>query len=160
MVGPPRLLASAALSGSTLAVLFALAAGVAAAVQAAINSALGRRIGTLEAATFQTLVALVAFLVVTLALRQSFGGVVEAFRQPAWLWVGGLMGFVIVSAITYAPQRIGTFATAGLLIGLQLVATAVVDHYGLFGLDRIAFTWPRALGFVLLAGGSVLVLKR
>jgi transporter family-2 protein len=147
-------------SGSTLAALFTLVAGIAAAFQAAINGALGKRVGTLEAALFQTLVALVAFLVVTLAARQSLGGVGSAFRQPAWLWLGGLMGFVVVFAITYAPPRIGTFATAGLIIGLQLVVTAAIDHFGLFGLERIGFGWERALGFALLAAGSALALRR
>ena len=148
------------MSGNAFAVVFSLAAGVAAAVQAAINAALGRRIGTLEAAMFQTLVGLTVFAVVTLVARQGLNGVGNAFREPAWLWLGGVMGAIIVTCITYAPQRIGTFATAGLLIALQLVATAVIDHYGLFGLDRIGFTWERALGFALLAGGAVLALKR
>jgi transporter family-2 protein len=147
-------------SGNAFAVVFTLAAGVAAAVQAAINAALGRRIGTLEAAMFQTIVGVTVFAVVTLVARQSLAGVGNAFREPAWLWLGGVMGAIIVTAITYAPQRIGTFATAGLLIALQLVATAAIDHFGLFGLDRIGFTWERATGFVLLMVGAALALRR
>lgn len=154
------LVASPCLSGNALAVLLSLIAGIAGALQSAINGALGRRIGTLEAATAQSLVAVAIFVAVTLIARQSLGGVVEMVRQPVWLWLGGVMGFLIVFTITYAPQRIGTFATAALLISLQLVATAVIDHYGLFGLDRIAFNWPRALGFALLAAGGVLALRR
>jgi transporter family-2 protein len=147
-------------SGNAFAIVFTLAAGIAAAVQSAINAALGRRIGTLEAAMFQTVVALAVFAIVTLLARQSLAGIGNAVREPAWLWLGGVMGAIIVTAITYAPQRIGTFATAGLLIGLQLVATAVIDHFGLFGLDRIGFTWERAIGFALLTGGAVLALRR
>jgi transporter family-2 protein len=150
----------AVVSGNALAVIIGLAAGVASAFQSGINAALGRRIGTLEAAAFQTVVALAAFVIVTLIARQSLGGVADAVRQPAWLWLGGVMGFVIVFAITYAPAKIGTFATAGLLIALQLVATAIIDHYGFFGLERIGFTWERAIGFALLAGGAVLALRR
>lgn len=148
------------MSGNAFAVVFSLAAGVAAAVQAAINASLGRRIGTLEAATFQTFVGLAVFAVVTLVAGQGLAGVGNAFREPAWLWLGGVMGALIVTCITYAPQRIGTFATAGLLIALQLVATAAIDHFGLFGLDRIGFTWERAIGFALLAGGAALALRR
>lgn len=147
------------MSGNAFAVVFTLVAGVAAAVQAAINAALGRRIGTLEAAMFQTVVGLAVFTLVMLVARQSLAGVGNAFREPAWLWLGGVMGAMIVTAITYAPQRIGTFATAGLLIALQLVATAAIDHFGLFGLDRIGFTWERALGFALLTAGAALALR-
>ena len=42
----------------------------------------------------------------------------------------------------------------------QFAAAAVVDRYGLFGLDRIALSWPRALGLVLLGAGAALTLKR
>jgi transporter family-2 protein len=47
-----------------------------------------------------------------------------------------------------------------MLIGGQLATAALVDRFGLFGLERIPFTWQRALGLVLLAGGALLVLKR
>jgi len=40
------------------------------------------------------------------------------------------------------------------------VAAAVVDRYGLFGLDRIPLGWPRVLGLTLLTVGAVLTLKR
>jgi len=36
----------------------------------------------------------------------------------------------------------------------------VVDRFGLFGLDPIPLNTARLLGLLLLAGGSVLVLKR
>jgi uncharacterized membrane protein YdcZ (DUF606 family) len=36
----------------------------------------------------------------------------------------------------------------------------VIDRYGLFGFEQIAFTWPRVLGIALLAAGAALTLKR
>ena len=140
--------------------LFTLVAGVAATIQAAVNATLGKRIGTLEAAAFQTVVAFVIFGGLTLALRHGFGGVGSAFREPPWLWLGGVMGVIIVFALTFAPQRIGTVAFGGILIGGQLATASIVDRFGLFGLDRIGFTWQRAVGLALLAAGALLVLKR
>jgi transporter family-2 protein len=37
---------------------------------------------------------------------------------------------------------------------------AVVDRFGLFGLEKIAFRWDRLLGIALLAAGAALTLKR
>jgi transporter family-2 protein len=45
------------------------------------------------------------------------------------------------------------------LVG-QFAAAAIVDRYGLFGLDRIAVSWPRVVGLMLLAVGAALTLKR
>lgn len=148
------------MSATALAVLFTAAAGVAAALQVAINGKLGERIGTIEAATFQTIVALVLFVSVTASLRGGMGGVVSALRQPAWMWLGGAMGFVIVSALTYAPARIGNLTFAAVLIALQLVAATVIDALGLFGFDRLGLSAHRLAGLVLLAAGVALVLKR
>jgi transporter family-2 protein len=147
-------------SATALAVLFTLAAGVASALQVAINGRLGGRIGTIEAATFQTIVAMVAFVIVTAALRGGLGGVGSAFKQPPWMWLGGLMGFVIVSAITYAPGKLSNLSVAAVLITLQLTTATVIDAFGLFGFERLGVSWTRALGLVLLAGGAALVLRR
>jgi transporter family-2 protein len=147
-------------SGATIAVLFTLGAGIAAAIQVAVNGRLGERIGTLEAATFQSLIAVGLFLVTTLALRGGLGGVFTGFRAPAWMWLGGVMGFVIVSAITYAPGHISNLAVAGVLIAAQLVMAATIDAFGLFGFERLGLPWERAAGIVLLAAGAVLVLRR
>ena len=136
-----------------------IAAGLAGGVQAAVNTALGKRIGTLEAAVFQTIVAVVLFAIIILVARRTFRGAASGFEQPLWLWLGGVMGVVIIFTITFAPQRIGVLAFAGILIGGQLVASAVIDHFGLFGLERIAFGWERAIGFALLAGGVAVVLR-
>jgi uncharacterized membrane protein YdcZ (DUF606 family) len=36
----------------------------------------------------------------------------------------------------------------------------VIDRLGLFGVDQIAITWPRALGIALLGLGAALSLAR
>ena len=135
-------------------------AGIAAAIQVAVNGRLGARIGTLEAATFQSLIAVSLFVVTTLAVRGGLGGVFSGLRAPVWMWLGGAMGFVIVSAITYAPGRISNLAVAGVLIAAQLLMAALIDAFGLFGFERLGLPWERLAGIALLAAGATLVLKR
>lgn len=148
------------MSPTTTAVLFVFGAGIAAAIQVAVNGRLGARIGTLEAATFQSLIAVSLFLVTTFAVRGGLGGVFSGFRAPVWMWLGGAMGFVIVSAITYAPGRISNLAVAGVLIAAQLLMAALIDAFGLFGFERLGLPWERLAGIALLAAGATLVLKR
>jgi len=59
-----------------------------------------------------------------------------------------------------SEPRIGTTSAIGLMVAGNLAMGAVIDRYGLFGLDRIAFRWERVLGIVLLAIGAALSLKR
>jgi bacterial/archaeal transporter family-2 protein len=147
-------------SASGVAILVSLGAGIAGGLQVAIAGAFGRRIGVLEATSFAAVVGALAVVAATVVVRQGLGGVAEGFRVPPWLWLGGVMGAIVVTTISYAPQRIGTFATIGLLIAGQLVAGAIIDALGLFGLEKIPLTVQRIVGLILLSVGALLVLRR
>jgi transporter family-2 protein len=145
---------------TSAAVALAVLAGLAGSVQVAVMGRLGGRIGVLEALTFSTIVQLLLSLSLLLVARLGFGGLGSAVRAPAWMWLGGLMGLTVVFTITFAQPRIGTTATIGILIAGQLVMGAAIDRFGLFGVDRIGISLPRALGIVLLAIGAALSLVR
>jgi bacterial/archaeal transporter family-2 protein len=132
---------------------------MAGSVQVAVMSRFGDRIGILEALAFSALGTAVITAFVLLVVRHSFGGYAAAARQPPWLWLGAVMGAIVVFTITFAGPRIGTAATIGLLIAGQLAMGALIDRLGLFGVDRIALHWPRLVGIVLLGIGAALSLK-
>ena len=147
------------MSGSGIAVGLCVIAGLAAAVQIALMSQLGDRISIVGALAFATLFTAVASFLILVIARRSFSAYVDAFHQPWWLLMGGLMGLLIVFTITYAGPRIGIAPTLGILIAGQLVAAAAIDRWGLLGADRVALHWPRAVGIVLLFVGSALSLR-
>jgi transporter family-2 protein len=120
----------------------------------------GGRIGIFEALSFSTAVQLVFSLVILFAARGGVGGLPQVFKTPAWMWIGGLMGLTVVTAITFAQPRIGATATIGILIAGQILMGAVIDRFGLFGVDQIAISPVRALGIALLGIGATLSLVR
>jgi transporter family-2 protein len=146
--------------GTTVAAILALTAGLAGAVQAAVMGRFGERVGSLEAVTWALLLSVVLALAVLLVARRGLGNLADAASAPKWLWLGALLGTFIVFTITVASPRIGTTATIALLVAGQLAMGAVIDRWGLFGFERIALSWPRALGIALLAAGAALTLKR
>ena len=147
-------------SGTAAAVVLASAAGLAGAVQAAVMGELGHRVGIVPALAFAVLVSVACALVALLVWERSFAGVRAALNEPAWLWLGGVMSVFIVFAITVGPPRIGVTATIAIVIAGNLFCAALIDRFGLFGVERVALTWPRIVGFVLLAAGAALTLKR
>src|SRR5918912_797986 len=126
---------------------------MAGSVQVAVMSRFGDRIGILEALAFSALGTALITGVVLVVVRHSTHGYAAGARQPPWLWIGAVMGAIVVFTITFAGPRIGTFATIGILIAGQLAMGAVIDRFGLFGLDRIPLAWTRVAGLVLLAAG-------
>ena len=148
------------MSGSAIATVLAVAAGLAGSIQVALMSRLGERIGVLEALAFSTaLTAGIALLILVLA-RGSLAGFERAVHQPWWMLLGGVMGLLIVFTVTYSGPRIGVAATVGILIAGQLAMGAAIDRWGLFGSERIALHWPRLLGIALLAIGAALSLRK
>jgi bacterial/archaeal transporter family-2 protein len=145
---------------SALAIALATVAGLAGSMQVAVMGRFGGRVGVLEALTFATAVQLVLSIGLLLVARSGLGGLHHVFRTPAWMWLGGLMGLTVVTAITFAQPRIGATATIGILIAGQLFAGAVIDRFGLFGVHQIGISAPRAAGIVLLGIGAGLSLVR
>jgi transporter family-2 protein len=134
-----------------VAVLLTVLAGLAGSVQVAVMGRFGGRIGVIEALTFSTAVQLLLSATILVVARMGFGGLGGAFRTPAWMWL---------FTITFAQPRIGATATIGILIAGQLVMGALIDRYGLFGVERIDISLPRAVGIVLLGIGAGLSLVR
>jgi len=146
--------------GTAAAVLVCLVAGLAGAMQAALMGRFGERIGVVEAVAFAALVTALVAVASLLVVRQSASGVAEGLRAPPWMWLAGVMSAFIVFAVALGPPRIGTTTTIGLIIAGNLVMAAVIDRYGLFGLERIGLSPIRILGIALLGVGSALTLYR
>jgi transporter family-2 protein len=147
-------------SSTGLAACLAFAAGLGGAMQIAVQGRLGDRVGSIEALATAAILGGVIALAAVLVVRRSLGGVGDAFGGPKWQLLGGVMGVFIVFAITVAGPRIGVVATTAFLIAAQFGLATVIDKYGLFGVERVAVTWTRVLGIVLLLTGAALTLRR
>ena len=148
------------MTGSALATVLAVSAGLAGSVQVAVMSRLGERIGVFQALGFSTLLTAVLALGLLVVTRRSVAGYGRALHQPWWMLLGGVMGLLIVFTVTYAGPRIGVAATVGILIAGQLAMGAAIDNWGLFRSEKIAIGWQRLLGIGLLAVGAALSLRK
>ena len=138
----------------------AVLAGFAGSVQIAVMARLGERVGIFGALAFASLLQALLAAAMLLTVHQSLGGYSAVARQPAWLWIGGVMGLFIVLTVTFAGSRLGTAATVGILIAGQLAMGAAIDRFGWFGSEKIALHWPRVLGLGLLFVGAALSLRK
>ena len=147
-------------SSTAFAAVLAFAAGLGGAVQIAVQGRLNERIGSIEAVATASVVGATIAVCVLLVTRGSFTGVGEAVAGPKWQLLGGVMSVFIILAITVAGPRIGVVATTAFLIAAQFALASVIDRFGWFGVEQVAFSWPRVLGIGLLVAGAALTLKR
>jgi transporter family-2 protein len=146
--------------GTALAVVLSVVAGFAGPVQVTVMGRFGEEVGVFAALAFSLALSTILASVGLLIATRSLSGFGDAASVPKWLWIGGVMGVVIVLSLTFAAPRIGSAATIGILVAGNLAGGAVVDNYGWFGLDKVPLTWPRALGILLLAAGAALSLHK
>lgn len=143
-----------------LPLLIAAFSGVAMAIQGSINSALGKVIGLWES-TF--IVHLVGLLVVSLLLficKLGDGCLSDIVKAPWYSYLGGILGVIIIYSVVLSIPKVGVApATTAIVLG-QVLTAGLVDHLGLFGLNRIPFSIHNVLGTLLMAGGAWLILKR
>ena len=143
-----------------LALLLAATAGSAMAFQGSLNTALGKVVGMLEATLIVHGVGLAVILPVVLTIRGGKGGLAALGEAPWYTFLGGAIGVFIVFSVVYSMRHTGVAkATTAIIIG-QVVTAMLVDHYGLFGLERIlTLSWHKGLGVALLAAGGYLLLR-
>jgi transporter family-2 protein len=139
-------------------VLLALVAGASLSVQAGVNAALARHAGRPEWVAFISFaIGLAGLGVWLLAVRARAPTMADVAEAPAWVWSGGLIGAVYVTATVLLAPRLGLVATLGLAVAGQMTAALVLDRMGAMGLAARPLTPGRLVGAALLVLGVVLV---
>jgi transporter family-2 protein len=141
------------------AVLLTVFAGGLIALQAPINSMLGKAVGTFAAASVSFIVGTIALVLITVLVGGGFGEVGEA-RHLAWYYLsGGVLGAVYVTTALVAVRSLGAGGVVAATIAGQLTLSLVIDQLGILGVDERAITWERVLGVLLLAVGTLLIVR-
>jgi bacterial/archaeal transporter family-2 protein len=137
--------------------LIGVLAGSMITVQSVLNSVLGRKTGNFGSVLILTFVS-IGVLLILIALFPSASNLRELPSLSEWyLYLGGILGVVILAAPIFLIPRIGVTSTLmGLVIG-QLVLAVVFDHFGFFNTPRIEINLIRIIGLILLIAGVFLV---
>ncbi len=143
-----------------LAAIFAtVAVGALIAFQPPVNSELGRRTTVVAAAFISTAISALVMAVIA-AVVGDFGHVRRVPHIPLVYLTGGLLGAVLVSVSLVTVRTLGAGGVVAATVTGQLIVSALLDRYGVLGLERIGLTPMRLGGFALLLIGTALVTAR
>jgi len=142
-----------------MALLTAAVSGIAMAVQGSLNTDLGKSIGLL-AGTFvvQIVGTVFALLLLILGLGRSQWNMLNTV--PWYSFLGGVIGVGIVYGVVYSISKVGAAAATTAIIVGQISMAAIVDCFGLFGLEKIPFNMWKGLGIILMAISGWLLLRK
>ena len=142
--------------------LLMLLAGIGIPVLAALNARLGANVGSPAVAA--AVLFVVAFGVAAAAALIVGPGASAAAAgrlggQPAHLFLGGAFVAFYVLAVTYVAPTFGVGNAVFFVLLGQLVSSALIDQFGLFGARPSPIDARRALGLALMAAGVLLARK-
>ena len=138
-------------------ILVGIAGGIAAGMQAPFTGVMGQKMGDV-ASVFITYVG-GAILIIIIALVTGGNGLSEWRSVPWYVLLAGPVGLVIIGSLSYTVPRLGTSTATTLFILSWLIFSAVVDHFGWFGLEARALNLSRTVGIGALLLGTWLVIR-
>lgn len=136
----------------------AFVAGALVPLQGGSNAALGRALGhPLWASVASLTVSLLAVLPVLLATRANAPLIGDALQRPIWMWLGGLAGVIYITLALILTPRLGATTFIVCVVAGQMLASLLIDHYGLMGLAQRLATPGRIAGVALIFAGMIVV---
>lgn len=138
-----------------LGILLALAAGMFAAVQTSINTQVNQRVGLWEATALVHFVGLVFGIVMMFLFSRniSFRPLLDINK---FYLLGGVFGVLIVSSAITSFTLLGAAYATILILLAQIVTSAFIDNYGLFGMQTIPMDFQKVLGAVVILIGIII----
>lgn len=136
--------------------VWAFAAGALIPVMAILNAGLARATGgqPLVAASILFAVGFMACLV--LALGTGARGLGEIAAAPSYVFAGGLIVAFYVVSVTLLAPRFGIGNTILFVMIAQIITSAAIDHFALFGAAMREVSPMRVAGLAVMIAGLVI----
>lgn len=139
-------------------IFLALVAGACLPTQAGINVHLNQWTRSpILAAAISFAVGTASLLAYALIARIPLPAAAGLAGRPWWIWTGGFLGAFFVTATVILAPRLGAAAMVALIIAGQMVASLLLDHFGVLGYASHSINGWRLLGVALLVAGVILI---
>lgn len=146
------------MSNSLAIIIVAAMGGIAVAIQAQMMGQLDKGIGTLES-IFITYGG--GGLLIGLVLLAMRGGNLTAWTAvPVYTLFAGVVGLLIVGAIGYTVPRLGLVTAFTVMVSMQFITGAVLDHYALLGAELRQLSASRIAGICVMLVGVWLTIRQ
>jgi transporter family-2 protein len=144
-----------------LYLFFTLLAGSLLPAQAILNSRLGRQTGgALVGVLLSFFIGTVCLLLANSVTNGAALVTLKPGRTSPWyIWMGGVLGALFLSYITWVNQQQGVALTFILVVCGQIFMALLLDHFGWLGTVQRSITPVQLLGVVLILAGIFLVKK-
>ncbi len=132
----------------------AIVAGAAMSIQGVFNTVLGEKVGLFETNAFVQGTAFILSVIV--AFIWGKGDMSQlAHTNPLYL-TGGAFAVLITATVMVAMKQLNPAYAVTVILIAQLFVAALIDAFGLFGVEKTPFTWNKYVGLAIMIGGVIL----
>ncbi len=142
----------------TLIILAALG-GVAVAIQGQLMGVMDKGMGTKESVFLTYVLGGLIMLVYLFITPGGFSFKALGGSVPIYTLWSGVLGLVIVSAISYTIPRLGLATAFTIVIAAQFLVSALIEQFGWLGATHHPLHLGRLAGFVAIIAGVWLVAR-
>lgn len=142
--------------GNNISFILAFSAGVLGVMQGMINAHIGKEQGQLVMIIGVSAVQIIVALL--LVWRVKLAAPLDLQVIP-WMVIAGVMGVAIMFGTSFATGKIGTLPVFVLIIVGQMLASSIIDHFGVLGLPRNPITLPKIGSILLILMGVLCLVK-
>ena len=138
-----------------MGILVALLSGALMSIQGVLNTAVTKQTSVWVAAGWVQLTAFFSCILLWMVSgRQPVGGLLQV--APKYLLLGGILGAFITYTVIQSVTGLGPARAALLIVTAQILVAYVIELFGLFGIERAAFSWRKAVGILVAIVGIVI----
>lgn len=131
---------------------FTLLAGACQSAMASLNEMLTSRIGMFG---MSLMVHLIGGALLILYMKTVTHEKLKLSGMPWYLYSAGFFGIFLVASSSYCISILGVSFMTCISVTGQLVISAVIDHFGWFGVPRTPFNLKRVPCFLLILAGLI-----
>lgn len=132
--------------------------GVVLPIQVGANAQLRAGVGhPIVAAMISFAIGTLGLLALTGLLRPALPASAAVLRLPWYAWTGGLLGALYIATTIILAPKLGAATLLAAIVAGQMLASLVLDHYGMLGFPVQPVTPLRLLAVALIVGGVLLL---
>ena len=137
-----------------IGIIFSIIAGALMSFQGIFNTKLSERIGLWET---NTIVQGSAFILTVIALFFFGKGSFKEVREVNKIYLlGGLLGVLIIFTVMVGMKNLGPTYAISIILIAQLLTAAILQAFGLFGVEKTRFSLNEILGVVVMIAGIII----
>lgn len=136
-------------------ILIALLSGALMSLQGVFNTEVTKQSSIWVSAGWVQLSAFVVCVVMWLFTGRNEVSVLWQVK-PVYMLLGGVMGALITITVIKSMGSLGPARAALLIVVSQIVVAYAIEVFGLFGVEKVAFEWRKALGAAVAIAGIII----